>query len=392
MSPKEYSNFYIIPILLLLFFITSSGFGFEVNKYFSDSSLQFQEKLNFAFKFAEQQNNFKKIWIVYQIKSDPAVSYSKLSLKRENSEGKTLNELIREKSDNNQNKISKQSITTQAKLIKNPFEIETSFEQEAIEPPRKETTMAIIFDCSLESGRPRIYQIFFQSMDKIFVNKDRPIFWLGEISTFDSIEELKSLFFNSNYEKFQHQIIRTLAIHPEEIQYISFAKYILKNTYPHSIKNEAISWLGKKESIQSIKLLTNIAFKIQTTEVRKKAIQSLAQMDNYIAHAAVRILARDGSDPEIRKEAIFWLSQISNNQSIQTLNKIVIGEKDPDIQEYAVFAISQIPNDRGKPLLSKLAQLSPLPRIREKAIFWLGQPDGQKEIELLIDVMNGIDN
>jgi len=77
MSPKKQSNIVYLLILSLILLITSSGFGFEVIKYFSDSSLLFHEKLGCALKYAAQQNNCKKIWIVYQIKSEPVVIIQK---------------------------------------------------------------------------------------------------------------------------------------------------------------------------------------------------------------------------------------------------------------------------------------------------------------------------
>ncbi len=392
MSPQKKSLIFCLLFFCLTVFAPAPILCFEVIKLFSDSNLLLSEKLGYTFKYSEQQNDCKKIWIVYQIKSDPAVYYSKISIKRNNSLSKTLAELISDSSAREQYKINKTAIFLQSRENKNDLFLATTSNFETSQQKNQSQTTAIILDCSLESGRPRIYQVIFQSMDKIFAEEDRTIFWLGEVNTAESFDKLEALFFDTKSEKMQQQIIRTLSLHPQENMFSSFSKKVLKRSYPLSLKNEVVLCLGKKQSIQSLQLLIQLAFKAPIIELQKKAIQALAQRAEPTAHAAVRILARDGIDTEIRKEAMFWLSQIGDQESIQILNHILHREPQAEIQEYAVFAISQIPNDYSRILLSIIAQTNPSPRIREKAIFWLGQATEQKEINFVLDVLKGMEN
>ncbi|OQX96577.1 hypothetical protein B6I21_00600 [candidate division KSB1 bacterium 4572_119] len=377
--------------IILLLVILPFSLSAQVYKQFSNPNLDFKTKLKSCLQYAVQETNHKKAWLVYQIytSNDPFINNP--TLKSDEYFSESLDVLILNNSNSSKNKYDRNSLLNQPSNIFTKQNRSIKKSTKTGTKPVKLFRSAIIFDCFLESGFPRIHRVYYQRMEQAFSKEKRPIFWLGVINTTDSFNSLANLYNKTKHSKLKQQIIPILGIHPTSSNLINFAKDELRANNSANLKSAIINLLGNSTGYESIKLLTNIAFKISNIEIRKKAVQALGQIGNPLAFSALKMLATRKTDLAVRKEAIFWISQFGYDQSIQILKQLVTS-KNQAISEYTVFAISQIPENRGTPLLALIAKKSPNPKLREKAIFWMGQSKDQKEIDLLIDVFNGIEN
>ena len=368
-------------------FVTQTILAAEVIRHFSHPLISLPKRLQFATSYALKKTEYKNAWIIYQV----SVPHSEPNLNQYSADDgfhtRTLAEIIFSRKPAPKQCINHEPSRQIIALLKNPNKHLSN--KATLE---KHSHLAIILDCYLESGRPRIFRIYHQPMNSVFTKEDRPIFWLGDVDTGMSFHSLANLFQKTRYEKLRKQILDALAQHGQEEMFAKFVKSIFKPSICLGLKMEAIQKLGKIKTKTGIKFLVNTAISASNFMLRKISVQALSHNHHPLSRKAIRILALKGNPVEVRKEAIFGLSQIGDEESIYTLGKIVAQENNPDIKEYAIFAISQLPDNKGKPLLAKLAKLSPNPKIREKAIFWMGKTDEEKRLDLLIDVINGLDN
>ncbi len=324
-----YFNF-LIKVIIIIVVSYKTSYCLEIDSVFADKNLTLPTRINFALNMALKKYDGKKIWIVYSLENAYLMN-----------------------------------ITSRHRMI----------EQNRV-----------ILDYSLESGNPCLYQVFINQMDQLPLLEFRPRFWLREATTGCSINWLKDQFDKTKNVKLKQQIIATIGAHDDSKEVVNFQKQIILGNNSPKLKSEAISWLGKHNSPESIKLLAFLAVKQKNIQLRKKAICALSQIHNRHAQAVVITLALKEKNQQVREEAIFWLSQIADDYALKTLNEILNTEYNPTIKNCAIFAISQLPESKATPLLHRIAQKDPDTQVRKKARFWLNRMKEQRLMEFLNDL------
>lgn len=385
---KEMNDLKLAYFIFVINVITSIVFGYkscycnEIDNVFADTNLTLATRINFTLKMALRKYDGEKIWIIYSI--EKASSINTPDKQREiGQNGQNFKPNI---PGNNKNLRSEATING---LIPTPLtKLSTSDIREG-QPTIKlgelsTHKISVILDYSLESGNPCLYQVFIHQMEQPFDLEVRPTFWLGEGTPICSINWLQDQFAKTKSAKLKQQIIAAIGVHKTSTAVVNFQKHIILGNNSSKLKNEAIGWLGKHNSAESIKLLTLLAVKQKDIQLRKKAICALSQVHNQYAHSVVIDLALKDKNQEIREEAIFWLSQIAEDYSLKTLNEIMTTEDNPEIKDCVVFAISQLPESKANTLLQRIAQSDPDAKVRNKARFWLNQRREQR----LMDFFN----
>jgi len=373
--------FFLLELIIIIVFLAKTSFALEINKLFACQDFDFNTRVNFALDLALKKYDGQKIWLIYSVDS----IYSMKDIKRMQETGNTnltLEQIIFEKICPNDNRTKEQEIQRKVASIN---QIKPQLEDKNRPDYFK---LAIILDYSLESGNPCLYHIFLQRMDQPFFKEIRPIFWLGEGVASTSLDWLKYQFHKTTYSKLQQQMIASIGAHKCSKQVVEFQKHIILGNYSLSLKNEAIHWLGRHNSHETINLLTYLALKHKDIRLRKKSIFALSQLKTRDAFAIISILARKEKNQEVRQTAIFWLSQLPCEDATEVLNGILMNENNLKIKEYTLFAISQLPERKATPILSRIAQTSPDSRIRKRAMFWLDQTKDQRMLDFFLDLAN----
>jgi hypothetical protein len=161
-----------------------------------------------------------------------------------------------------------------------------------------------------------------------------------------------------------------------------------KAGYSQKLRENAIFWIGQKESPGTLEYLDKIAMQDSNQEIVEKAIFSMSEMHKTpgVTETLIRI-ARTHPNREGRKQAIFWLSQNYTEKIENTLGDFAANDKDREVQKHAIFALSELENGAGVPELIQIAKTHKDPFIRKEAIFWLGETDDDRAHEALLKII-----
>jgi HEAT repeat protein len=161
-----------------------------------------------------------------------------------------------------------------------------------------------------------------------------------------------------------------------------------KASYSQKLRENAIFWMGQKESPGTLEYLEKIAMQDSNQEIIEKAIFSMSEMSKTpgVTETLIRI-ARTHRNREGRKQAIFWLSQNYTQKIEKTLGDFDENDKDREVQKHALFALSELENGAGVPELIQIAKTHKDPMIRKEAIFWLGETDDDRAHEALLKII-----
>lgn len=364
--------------IVLLIFIEQIVLGREVYNFSVYSQAPLAVRINRVAWWALQTCDGEKVWLIYSTTGKVVGQFEEKEVTKFQSNQPSLEQLIAGSS-----KITESLSQPQApaESIAAPRRQASTPSSAAHHPSpllHKANQYAIILDYSLESGRPKLYQVSYQPLTEPFLMEKRPIFWLGFAEASQSLYWLKKQFYDANYDRLQRQIVKVLGQHDAPLELAEFAKDLIAGDHPVSVKEAAISILQQQPSAQSLRLLIALILKSEDLRLIKKAIASLSQGNDPRGRAFIRSLARQASSPDVRKEAIFWLSQMADARSIQVLHEIMQSNADIEIKESTVFAISQLPDHEARPLLTNIARYDPSVRIRQKARFWMQHTSEQR--------------
>ena len=78
---------------------------------------------------------------------------------------------------------------------------------------------------------------------------------------------------------------------------------------------------------------------------------------------------------------------VKAGQSWAVISSAVENDPDTEVKKKAVFALSQLDNDEGVPLLIDQAKRNPNPVVRKEAIFWLGQSEDRRAVEFITSIL-----
>ncbi len=140
---------------------------------------------------------------------------------------------------------------------------------------------------------------------------------------------------------------------------------------------------------RAVPLLKKVLASQRSTEVKKRALFVLSQLETDEAMNVVLDAAKNSRDPELRREAIQMLGISGANAAIEGLVDIYASSKSADDKERVIDA--WLVADR-KDLVLKTARNEPDPALRHKAIEALGAMEASDELRQLFDATQDADN
>ena len=383
-SHPNFKNNKLFIQILFCFGLTLLSYSTLVSRYqntilkLENPAFPLKKRIIIALKQTLKENFIKRIWVGYAItKNDlTKLTYLKYGRNKHFLNKPTLNQLITgNQSFTKANQREKNKIIHSAALLalnkagNNNAQKNLCFE-EYNRNTELTTEFAILMDYSLESGRPRVYQVYIIPTNEVFNLEGRSLYWLGKTSQKESVDWLCYLFYHNTYLKLRQQIITAVSYHTSLPQIFQFLNHIVFGNFNIKLKEDSILRLGSQSSKLSDHLLCNILINIKNNKLKKKAILALSQSKNKKAFKVISSIAKKCKNKLIRKEAIFCLSQMPYEKSLSLLKNIIVNDRDSEICEFTVFVISQIPDKYASSILKQIARTHPDYNVREKANYW----------------------
>jgi HEAT repeat protein len=123
-------------------------------------------------------------------------------------------------------------------------------------------------------------------------------------------------------------------------------------------------------------------------EVRRTALQSLAEIKNTRVEDKLFEVARNDESIELRRQAIRLLGERVGKRSFDFLSATAQNtDANTEVQVQAVRAISQRRSEESVPLLIKIARTHPNQLVRKQAIRSLGESGDPRAIDFFKEVL-----
>ena len=183
----------------------------------------------------------------------------------------------------------------------------------------------------------------------------------------------------------EDEVVTAIALHDTPSAVPTLEK-LADRKYSSKTRQQAMFWLGNRGGERGFRFLRDYIQNGDDDHLRSRAVFALSQSDLDETIPALIDLARHG-DHSVRKEAVFWLGQRAGEKAAGELKRIATDDEDDDIREHAVFAISQLPRERSVPILIDLVKTHKSTAVRKKAMFWLAQTGDPRAIELMEEIL-----
>jgi len=211
-----------------------------------------KKRIMIALKQTLKENFIKRIWVGYVITKNDLTksSYVKNGRNKFLLNMPTLKQLITgNQSSTKFNQKEKNKIIHSAafSVLKKAGNnnVQKNFSVERYNRDTEVTNeFAILMDYSLESGRPRVYQVYIIPINEVFNLEGKNLYWLGKTSQKESVDWLCYLFYHNTYLKLRQQIITAVSYHTSLPLIFQFLNHVVFGKFDVKLKEVSIFRLG----------------------------------------------------------------------------------------------------------------------------------------------------
>lgn len=245
--------------------------------------------------------------------------------------------------------------------------------------------VALIFQIYDPGTAPfQIGDLKIASHDSEINLKDRPLYWLGDLTPQESVVWLQKLY-REQKNSITEEFVAAFGIHHTTASTDMLIN--IARTADADIQEDAIFWLGQHGNEKAFDFLLETLENHPSTKVKKAAVFAASQIKSGKAVDVIIRTARSNENEAIRKEAIFWLGQMAAEKSAASLEDIIRDDPDIELKKHAVFSLSQMDDEQSVDSLINIARNHPNFEVRKSAIFWLGETDSDKALEVLVGIL-----
>jgi HEAT repeat protein/beta-lactamase regulating signal transducer with metallopeptidase domain len=151
----------------------------------------------------------------------------------------------------------------------------------------------------------------------------------------------------------------------------------LRNDTDARVRKMAAWALGQIEDGQAVPALTHALKNDRAVEVRRTAVWALGQIEEASAVSALSDAIAD-SDAEVRSLAVWALGQIEDDHAVPALVN-VLKSGDVEMRRQAAWALGQIEDEKAVPGLAAALRDSDA-KVREQAVWALGQIESPQAV------------
>jgi HEAT repeat protein len=209
---------------------------------------------------------------------------------------------------------------------------------------------------------------------------------LGDFQRDDAIEELTKIYTNDANVDVKRAALRSLA---ETKSPKAQARLLeIAHTDPNAdLRKQAVRVLAERGEA-AVDDLLRLFDSEQVVDVRRAALQSLAEIKSPRIEDKLFEVARSNETVDLRRQAIRLLGERVSKRSFDFLSATAQSpDANAEVQMQAVRAISERRSDESVPLLIKIARTHPNPSVRKQAIRSLGETGDPRAVEFFREVL-----
>ncbi len=106
--------------------------------------------------------------------------------------------------------------------------------------------------------------------------------------------------------------------------------------------------------------------------------------------ALQRLAEKSRDSATRRKAIFWLGQKARSEDHISSLGTIVLQDPDPEVRREALNILAQVPDHKGIPALIRIAKTHPDKAMQKQAIFWLGQSDDPRARQAILDIVNDV--
>src|SRR5262245_29356092 len=166
---------------------------------------------------------------------------------------------------------------------------------------------------------------------------------------------------------------------------ISFLGELARNEAEHlDVRREAVEAIAESRNAEAISTLKRLYADISNRELKRKIIESFGDCaDRKAAIDFLREVARGDSDLKAREQAYSTLGDMNDDQAMDALTQLYDAERNEEVKAEILSALGDSNNRRAVKKLMDVAKSDPSIKLRKKAISLLGESDDPDAVKFL---------
>jgi hypothetical protein len=147
------------------------------------------------------------------------------------------------------------------------------------------------------------------------------LYWLGEVSSAQSVDFLKALIGAADFRDRSEGAFSALALHRDPAATAAMVEFA--KTGDSRMRQRALVWVGRRAESQAAGIITRAIDDDPDVEVKKQAVFALSQLPRDESIPMLIRLARSHTHPIVRKQAMFWLGQSKDPRALSFFEEVL---------------------------------------------------------------------
>jgi HEAT repeat protein len=211
---------------------------------------------------------------------------------------------------------------------------------------------------------------------------------LGELKDGAGVAALLELLRTHPVTDVRREVVESLgeALPPDSA--LAILRDVVANDRDLDVRREAVNTMAEQDGAAAAAALREVARTHPVPDVRREAVEALAgTLDPAEAIEALRAIVRDDADEDVRREAVETLGELEDARALPVLAELARTHRSEDLRVEAVESYAgAAPPDSAAALLEEIARRDPSQHVREEALDGLGQLEDGAGIPGLIAI------
>ena len=193
---------------------------------------------------------------------------------------------------------------------------------------------------------------------------------MGELKDPRAVAELERIARSHPNVEVRREAVETLGEVEDPSQSVPFLKELVDRDPSGDVRLEAVETLGEVKDETAFRLLGDLARTHRDAEVRKKAVEALAENGEKAAvFDVLSDLVRDDANESAQRSAVEALGDLEDERAVSLLERVASGGATVDVQRAAAEALgSAAPVDRAWEALDRLVWKHPNDEVQKAAV------------------------
>ncbi|MFN7944823.1 MAG: HEAT repeat domain-containing protein [Blastocatellia bacterium] len=247
-------------------------------------------------------------------------------------------------------------------------------DEDGISLTRRESLEGAAVFLLAETNQPQVNftRVKTLNISEPYLFENRPVYWLGNADTTQSLAQLESLMrADAENKPYVRSILRAISSH-DSPRVIPLLKEIALKDQTFDIQRAAISGLARVGTKESLDALDELFGSVKNVQLRQEVMRAYAATGNRVSERRVleRLTAIAKSDDEnsVRLEAIRLMAGFRGEAITDRLIEIYDGANNESVREEIINRLARNDSRKGTDKLMAIAKNDPNPNLRQKAV------------------------